>query len=201
MIRTCLPLAALALLAGCTSENKDKADAPKQVEVAPALPSPIRPKASTAIAVNGEGLHVLLGAGEIARAIPFGADEATVIAIIEKMRGPAKRDRNEECGVGPVQFAHFGSFSLLFQDGKFGGWALQPGEPTSIGTVNGVSIGSDRTILKETFPSTKIDPGSTLDIEFYTDGNEEGGISAFLDGTGPQARITNLWSGLNCVFR
>lgn len=203
MIRTCLPLAALALLAGCSGETKDKApapDAPKQAEAAPALPS-APPKASAAIAVDSEGLRILLGAGESARAIPFGTEETTVVAAIEKLRGKAGRDSNDECGAGPIQFAHFGGLSLLFQDGKFGGWSLDNDEAGGIGTMNGIAIGSTRAALDKAFPANKIDPESTLGTEFYTGGDAEGGISGLLDGDGPQAKITNLWSGLNCVFR
>lgn len=203
MIRTCLPLAALLVLGGCSGDTKDKApapDAPKQVEAAPAAPG-APPKASAAIAVDSEGLRILLGAGENARAIPFGVDEATAIGVVEKLRGPAKRDSNEECGAGPVQFAHFGGFSLLFQDGKFGGWALQPEEAGGIGTMNGIAIGSTRAALEQAFPTAKIDPESTLGTEFYTGGDAEGGISGLLDGTEPNAKVTSLWSGLSCNFR
>lgn len=200
MIRTCLPLAALALLAGCASETRDQApaaEAPKQAGTTPNTP----PKASAAIAVDGEGLRILLGAGESARAIPFGTEETTVVAAIEKLRGKAGRDSNDECGAGPIQFAHFGGLSLLFQDGKFGGWSLDNDEAGGIGTMNGIAIGSTRAALDKAFPGVQIDPESTLGTEFYTGGDAEGGISGLLDGTSPQAKITSLWSGLNCVFR
>jgi hypothetical protein len=203
MIRTCLPLAALALLAGCSGENKDTApatDAPKQVEAAPALPG-APPKASAAIAVDGEGLRILLGAGESARAIPFGADETTVVTAIAKLRGKPSQSKNEECPAGSINFAMFGGLHLLFQDGKFGGWSLSSAEAGGIGTVNGIAIGSTRAALNNAFPANKIDPESTLGTEFYTGGNAEGGISGLLDGTGPNAKITNLWSGLSCNFR
>jgi hypothetical protein len=203
MIGISLSLAALALLAGCSSESKDTApapDTPKQAEVAPAKPS-APPKASAAIAVDGEGLRMFFGAGEDTRAILFGHDEATAITAIEKLRGKAKRSTGEECGAGPVQFAQFGGLTLLSQDGKFGGWAINEDEKGGISTVNGIAIGSSRASVEKAFPGVKIDVESTLGIEFYTGGNEEGGISGLLDGSGVQAKVTHLWSGLNCVFR
>lgn len=211
MTRTILPLAALLLLAGCSNEAKEKtrsAESPAQEGTAPAstsastsAPQSALPKASAAIAVDGEGLRIFLGAGESARPIPFGADENVAIAAIEKLRGPAKRSTGEECGAGPVQFAQFGGLTLLSQEGKFGGWAISEEEKGGIGTVNGIAIGSSRAALEKAFPTAKIDPDSTLGTEFYTGGDAEDGISGLLDGTGPQAKVTNLWSGLDCVFR
>jgi hypothetical protein len=203
VIRIIVPLAAPALLAGCSGQDKAEApiaDAPKQSVAATAAPS-APPKASAAIAVDGEGLRIFLGAGEDTRAILFGHDETTAITAIEKLRGKAKRSTGEECGAGPVQFAQFGGLTLLSQDGKFGGWAINEDEKGGISTVNGIAIGSSRAALEKAFPGVKIDTESTLGIEFYTGGNEEGGISGLLDGPGQQAKVTNLWSGLNCVFR
>jgi hypothetical protein len=190
------------MLAACSPEKDPvptRAEAAKS-EAAP-VPSANPPKASAAIAVDAEGLRLIAPESGSARALPFGSDQAAVIAAIEKLRGAAKRGRGEECGAGPVDFAHFGGFSLLFQDGKFGGWALQQEEAGGIGTMNGVAIGSTREALEGSFPAAKIDPESTLGIEFYTGGDAEGGMSGLLDGAGKEAKITNLWSGLNCVFR
>jgi hypothetical protein len=200
MIKIYLPIATVVLLAGCSGESKNNTIAPKQAEAVPALPNAL-PKASAALAVDGEGLRILLGAGESARALAFGANEAIVVTAIEKMRGPAKRESNDECGAGPIQFAHLGGLSLLFQEGKFGGWSLDGDEAGGIGTMNGIAIGSSRAALDKAFPDTKIDPESTLGTEFYTGGEAEDGISGLLDGTGPNAKITNLWSGLSCNFR
>jgi hypothetical protein len=194
----------LMLVAGCSNDNAPTPRAPeKMTEAAPkASPAPnAPPKASAALSVDSDGLRILLGTGENARAIPFGTDEGTVIAAIEKLRGKAKRDSNDECGAGAMQFAHFGGLSLLFQEGKFGGWSLSPDEAGGIGTMNGIAIGSTRAALDAAFPLTEIDPESTLGIEFYTGGDSENGMSGLLDGTGPHAKITHLWSGLNCVFR
>jgi hypothetical protein len=206
MMKVTVAILALMLVTGCSN---DKASAPpvpeKAADSAPkTIPSPPRnapPKASAAISVNEDGLHIFAQPGGAARAIPFGSDAAMVIATIEKLRGPAKRDDNDECGAGPVQFAHFGGLSLLFQENKFGGWTLDQDEAGGIGMLNGIAIGSKRAALNAAFPSAEIDPESTIGTEFYTGGDSEKGISGLLDGTGPQAKITDLWSGLNCIFR
>jgi hypothetical protein len=206
MPRVTIATILLTLVAGCSNDKDPASPAPERAVEAAPKPSPTPgpdapPKASAAIAVDSEGLRILVGAGEATRAIPFGTDEATVISAIEKLRGKAKRESNDECGAGAVQFAHFGGLSLLFQEGKFGGWSLQPAEAGGIGTMNGIAIGSRRAALNTAFPTVKIDPESTLGTEFYTGGNSDTGVSGLLDGTGPQAKITHLWSGLNCVFR
>jgi hypothetical protein len=206
MLKVSVAIVVLLLAAGCSNDEAPVTPAKdKSVEAAPkAAPTPTPsapPKASAAIAVDDEGLRILLGAGESARAIPFGTEEATVITAIEKLRGKAKRDSNDECGAGAVQFAHFGGLSLLFQEGKFSGWSLDAAEAGGIGTMNGIAIGSTRSALNVSFPKAEIDPESTLGTEFYTGGDSENGISGLLDGTGPQAKITHLWSGLSCIFR
>jgi hypothetical protein len=100
-----------------------------------------------------------------------------------------------------VQFAQFGDFTLLSQDGKFSGWAIGEEEKGGISLSNGVGIGSTRNTLESAFPTVKVDTESTLGNEFYTGGDQEGGISGLLEGIGPHSKVTNLWSGLNCVFR
>lgn len=195
-----LPLA----LTSC-SKNDQAAEAipQKTAAAAPVAESgpAATPKASAAISVDGEGLRIFAEPGGSARALPFGTSEATVAAVVEKLRGKAERSRNEECGAGPIDFAQFGGMQLLFQDGKFGGWSLDDKEAGGIGTANGIAIGSTRKAVEAAFPAMKIDPESTLGTEFYTGGNAEDGISGLLDGTGPAAKVTNLWAGVNCVFR
>ena len=199
MLRQYCALGLLVATAGCS--NDKQAAVPRQETPKEAAAPAAVPKASAAISVDGEGLSIFVEPGGSARTIPFGTGEAATIAVVEKLRGKAERDSNEECGAGPVQFAHFGGLSLLFQDGKFGGWSLSKAEAGGIGTVNGIAIGSTRTALDAAFATNKMEANSTLGEEFYTAGDGENGISGLLDGIGPQAKITTLWAGLSCVFR
>jgi hypothetical protein len=206
MFRQVSLVAMLIAVGGCSGEKRPapaRHDMPaKAAATAPTTLAPTAtPKASAAISVDGEGLRIFAEPGGSARAIPFGTDESAVIAMVEKLRGPAKRDSNDECGAGPVQFAHFGGLSLLFQEGKFGGWSLSDAEAGGIGTTNGIGVASTRAALDAAFATNKIDPDSTLGTEFYTAGDGEGGISGLLDGAGSQAKVTDLWAGVSCVFR
>jgi hypothetical protein len=203
MLKPLCTLALLALATGCSvdQEAENQAMAKSEIAAKSHTSAPAMPKASAAIAVDGEGLRIFSEPGGSARAIPFGTDEATVISVVEKLRGKAVRERNEECGAGPIDFAAFGGFQLHFQDGKFGGWSLRENEAGGIGTANGIAIGSTRSALDATFPDMEIDPESTLGTEFYTGGDADNGISGLLDGTGKAAKITNLWAGVDCAFR
>ena len=55
-------------------------------------------------------------------------------------------------------------------------------------------IGSTRAQLLDVYDA-KIEQ-TTLGTEFNA-----AGLSGILDGTGAKAKVTNLWSGVNCVFR
>lgn len=205
-MKVTVAILALVLVTGCSNDTASTPPVPdKAADAAPkTIPSPPHnapPKASAAISVSEDGLHIFAEPGGAARAIPFGSDAAMVIATIEKLRGPAKRGDNDECGAGPVQFAHFGGLSLLFQEDKFGGWSLAPDEAGGISTMGGIAIGSRRTALNAAFPLTEILLESTLGTEFYTGGDGDNGISGLLDSADPQAKITHLWTGLDCVFR
>jgi hypothetical protein len=194
--RTALAFAALAVLAAC-----DRTQTPPVAE--PAVPAAEAPSAQTAtapaqaaggLAVEGEGLRIFDATGA-ARALPFEAPQATVVAAATASIGGAapEQSTNDECGAGPIQFVEYANgLQLLFQDGKFGGWNLR--EP-GLTTVDGVGVGMTRAALVEDH-TIEIIADSTLDGEFTM-----GEMGGFLSGAGPDATVSSLYAGLTCFFR
>lgn len=220
-----LPLLAATLLAACQAEPEKRAavgDDPHQgIELPPGHPAIAIPGEGGAetnasasahppvISLDGEGLRLVDPRSGSTRPLSFGVDESQLKLVAERLRGPAKAGRNSECGAGPLAYLTWDDGLTLYSlDGLFAGWALDErgappskpkapakGEaPARLTTISGVGIGSTRAQLLDVYDA-KIEETS-LGTEFNA-----AGLSGILDGKGEKARITNLWSGVNCVFR
>ncbi|WP_373489259.1 hypothetical protein [Blastomonas sp.] len=169
------------------------------------------------VALDGEGLRLFDPPSGVSRALAFGTSEAQLKSVLEKLKGKAETGRNEECGVGPLAYLSWpDGLTLYVLDGLFAGWSLDdrgaalvpakvpakaakassPAKLTTakLTTATGIGIGSTREALTKAY-NAKIEQ-TTLGTEFNA-----AGLSGILDGTGPKAKVTNLWSGVNCVFR
>ena len=145
------------------------------------------------LALDPGGLRLDSGP-DSGEAIPFGTDEADVLAALA-FRGKPERGTNAECGAGPVDFASWqDGLSLLFQEGRFQGWSLDE-RSTGVAMADGTRIGSTLAELRSRSALTAEE--STLGEEFLT----AGGVSGLLSGKGAHARVEALWAGLSCVFR
>lgn len=224
-----LPLLAATLLAACQAEPDKQADAaadPHQgIELPPGHPAIALPGDGGAatnvsasdhppvISLDGEGLRLVDPKSGATRPLSFGVDEAQLKLVAEKLKGPAKSGRNEECGAGPLAYLSWDDGLTLYSlDGLFAGWSLDErgagavpaksaaksaakGEPQAkLTTISGVGIGSTRAQLLDVYDATI--EQTTLGTEFNA-----AGLSGILDGTGAKAKVTNMWSGVNCVFR
>jgi hypothetical protein len=160
--------------------------------IAPTLAASERPK----LAVDSEGLRWFLPPNGSARPLAFGMPEAEVLASLERVRGPAAKGVNQDCGAGPVQYATWSDgLSLVFQNGRFAGWGLDRRASGVLATANGVGPGATRSLLEGSFGSVTFQHTS-LGSEFAA-----GDIFGLLDGAGPEARITDMWAGVSCVAR
>jgi hypothetical protein len=65
--------------------------------------------------------------------------------------------------------------------------------------MNGIGVGTTRADLERAF-SVEWVPDSTLGHEFLI-GGDEYALSGLVDGTGPDARVTVIWSGTVCQYR
>lgn len=153
------------------------------------------PAADPRLAVDGDGLRWFMPGNGAARPLPFGQPQAAVLASLERVRGPAGRGANQDCGAGPVQYANWADgLSLVFQNGRFAGWGLDGRAAGALATAAGVGPGSTRAELADAYGVT-VRP-STLGAEFSA-----GDIHGILDGPGPTAKITDMWAGVSCVAR
>ncbi|WP_026899254.1 hypothetical protein [Daejeonella oryzae] len=138
--------------------------------------------------------------------LSFGIPSKQMIETISKVLGmkPANLGINQECGAGPLQMASWSNgLTLVSQkkrgssDWEFSGWymGVSPGSSSKLTTMAGIGIGSSRS---ETESAYVIDVSkTTLGYEFST----TSGLYGIFDGSGKDAKISSLWSGLSCNFR
>lgn len=198
-------LCAALLLTACGGEEEPETKAVSAEPSAPAAAPAPAPVAATpadtpaaaakpVLAVEEEGLRLFDAASGSARPLAFGTPTEQVVTALEGIRGKAERGTLSECGAGALDFVNWkDGLSLLFQEGRFVGWALDERGGT-VTTASSIRPGSTRWELEAAY-KVKVEE-STLGTEFYT-----GAISGLLDGKGADARITNMWAGVNCVFR
>lgn len=190
-----------------TPDTKATAGTSAGIHTATPLPTAITPSTSQVAAANKageptltvdpEGLRWFLPPNGKALPLPFGSPKAAVLASLERVRGKAAQGTNADCGAGPVQVASWpDGLSLIFQDAKFAGWGLGTRAAGSVSTADGIGPGTTRAQIKEAIgPPLKIRQ-TGLGTEFTA-----GDYHGVLDGPGPDARITDMWTGVNCVAR
>lgn len=198
--RAIAALCAALLLSACGAADEavpaDVAQQPAAPGDAPAAGAEAAPAAAAPpLAMEENGIRVADSAGGPARSLAFGMAEGAVLAAVA-FRGEAERGTSPECGPGPLQYARWpDGVGLYFMDGEFGGWWLDGRDGSAVTTRAGIGPGSTRDALQAAYD---VEIGeSTLGMEFLT----TGGIGGLLDGEGPDALVTHMWAGLNCVFR
>lgn len=212
----------LALLSACQSEPEQQAavDPHEGIDLPPGHPAidlsgggapaaqAFGAGLTPIISLDGEGLRLIDPKSGATRPLAFGVDEAQLRLVAEKLKGPAKAGRNDDCGAGALAYLSWDDGLTLYAlDGLFAGWALDEsqaaapakapakGEPPSrLTTISGVGIGSTRAELLDAYDATI--EQTSLGTEFNA-----AGLSGILEGTGARARVTHLWSGVNCVYR
>ena len=148
------------------------------------------------LAVEGEGLRWFLPPNGSARPIPFGTPQADVLASLQRVRGPAGRGMNADCGAGPVEYASWpDGLSVVFQHGTFVGWGLDGRAAGALATANNVGPSTTRAELEGAFATVSVQRTS-LGSEFAA-----GKLHGLLDGPGRRARVTDMWAGVSCVAR
>ncbi len=212
-----VPAAALLLfLAACSADPAapDSAPAGNQSAAAPSDPSrppPAPNNVATAseaaappaaadqprLAVDPEGLRWFLPPNGSARPLPFGTSQADLLASLERVRGRAAQGTNADCGAGPAQYANWADgLSIVFQNGRFAGWGLDGRAAGAIATADGIGPGATRAQLDEAIGPPLAVRKSSLGTEFSA-----GAYHGLLDGSGADARITDMWAGVSCVAR
>lgn len=201
-----LPLVSVAVigLIACSSEEKaSKANPPFSGSDGSASAKPeTAAVAKIVIALDGEGLRLVNSETGSTRLLAFGTDrEATETAVAAQLGAADDRASNGECGAGPMDFSKYDDFSVNFQDGQFVGWFLRHGDHSAaLTTMSGVGIGTKRNEMAKSL-TLDVNKDSSIGTEFHTGGKGSGGFSGLLESDAPDARITDLWAGTNCIFR
>lgn len=169
----------------CRYPGEPGSPTPTQSE--PALPS---------VMADARGLLVRRYDLGVDEALPFGMPRSEITSYLSRYLGtPGPLTGNQECGAGPMQFRRFGPLQLSFQDGRFAGWSIGPGEAGD-GAVE-VSL---RDGTRQDDPADPITSrfarltDSTLGAEYHGDG-----INVLID---EDAGVVEwLMAGTNCTFR
>lgn len=208
---TLIAVSALALIAGC---NRSAGNNSANASNAPANASAGNAAAAnnTASAEHGDehGGHetgkptllldkdgIFAGGTEESK-VAFGSNSLDTIERVTKLLGANyDKDESEECGAGPMEFASFGKVVLNFQQGEFVGWELREAsnEPW-IGNPGGLTIGSPRSELQAATGAEPKVEKTSLGVEFNS-----GGFTGLLSSDKPDAKVTALWAGTNCIMR
>ena len=129
--------------------------------------------------------------------VAFGSDGSGAIALVGALVGAHDTEASSECGAGPMEFASYEKVVLMLQQGKLVGWELrEASEQPWIGTPGGVTIGTPRSELASALGASPIVEQSSLGVEFSA-----GGFHGLLSGDTPDATVTALWAGTNCIMR
>ncbi|MEP7380319.1 MAG: hypothetical protein ABI910_01465 [Gemmatimonadota bacterium] len=155
------------------------------------------PSRSVGLALDGEGLRVVLASTGSTRLLAFGMESDAVInAVTAALGPPASRGTNADCGAGPTDFVVFADgLSIGIQHDRFVGWSVRASKTGGTHTtISGLGVGSTRAALDADYAATV--SRTTLGEEF-----EAGGIAGVLDGESSSARITYMWAGASCVAR
>ena len=149
------------------------------------------------VALDGEGLRLARPSNGATRLLPYGADaDVVVTALVASLGPPLSRGTNADCGAGPVEFVTFdGGLSVVVQKARFVGWSTGARSTSrTLTTMSGIGVGATRAGLDSVHAA--VVSRTSLGVEFAA-----GGVFGVLDGEGPSARITDLWSGTSCVAR
>ncbi len=140
------------------------------------------------------------------REISFGVGLEQMIEMVSKVLDmkPSNVGINQECGAGPLQMASWeNGLTLVFQQSKsqknwkFAGWYMGLSSKTSktLTTMAGIGIGSTRADMESAYV-IEVNK-TTLGHEFFT----SSGLYGIFEGSGKDAKISSLWSGVSCNFR
>ncbi|MEA5466697.1 hypothetical protein [Leptothoe sp. PORK10 BA2] len=163
-------------------------------------PDAVAPEEATgvALALSGEGVLVIDQQSGKTRTIPFETDvETSQIAISASLGEPTDTTENSECGAGPMSFITWSNgFTINVKDDQFVGWTVRlDTESANLTTVDGIGLGSTLADLEENYDVGVIE--SSLGTEF----DASNSLFGLLDANEPNGVITDLWSGVTCIFR
>lgn len=199
--RSTLLLATL-LLAACGSEPADDAATPAQDSVdAPAVAERAGDSAAAApvaaaptIVLAQDGLRIT-GGTQTAAQVGFGTAREQVLGQVGGViAGEGTQAEQAECPAGPLTTTKYpAGLELVFQEGKFVGWAAESG--TALRTEAGIGPGSTLGQLRAAYPAATVDETS-LGIEFMA-----GELYGVVSDSTAAGQVEIMFAGINCIFR
>lgn len=148
------------------------------------------------LALSAEGLQLVVKDTGSARLLPFDAERKQVVTAVTNVRGePIEQGRNSECQLEYTSWSD--GLTLYSSKDHFVGWNVNSRRPKAAKpytTMASIGIGSTRAELDGAY-STLVKQTS-LGTEFSA-----GNLYGILEGTGEDAKVTNLWAGRTCIFR
>ena len=212
------------LFAGCQNaaekntdiQNATVIEKSKEVNPAPGKADSLRTEISVDTTANAKSAyHLSLTSDALqlvnsqtgsTREISFGKPLDETVETINKVLQikVSSIDINTECGAGPLKMAVWkNGLNLIFKEQKsnkewpFAGWYLgkAAGNLQRLTTMAGIGIGSSRQEMESAY-IIKVNKTS-IGFEFST----SSGLYGIFDGPGKNAKITDMWSGLTCIFR
>ncbi|TFI59488.1 hypothetical protein E2493_04670 [Sphingomonas parva] len=186
-------VAAALAVAACGSGRDTPSSDTAANGASPAAAAAVTPQpasnAAAAAAPDAAPVPYTLAANGLAPGLTFGMPQADVVRAATAVFGtPERREHNDACGEGPMDFVQFGNLQLGFQEGRFAGWSLGGSKPV-LHTAGGLTVGAPRSALGD----TPVDEESSIGPEF-----DVGGVGGFLD---EQDKVMALWAGSPCQFR
>ena len=210
----------LLLLCNCSDSKTNTAketiltvDSPKVTDTAkPALPAtptdvkiPTKRNPTFILVLVSEGIQAINAQNGSARTLAFDLDKQQVVTAVSNVLQTSYKDStvNGECGgLTILKWANGLSLNFNKAPGKpngglrFVGWSLSTANnvKSTLATMAGVGIGSTLKEIESAYEVKK--SKTTLGTEVSL-----GKITALLAKDAPNERVTNMWSGTNCIFR
>jgi hypothetical protein len=125
----------------------------------------------------------------------FGISRTEALSRVTALRGRASATGiGRNCGRVPLNFARFGTLTLWFRSNRWVGWSLTgPRGRRPIETEFDLGIGTERRQIGDADSDRPVFRRTRRGVEFEADG-----MQGLLNGPGPRARVTVLWSGDTC---
>ena len=194
----------------CQSSEKKIENSPQQAEIQKDTLSKSE-KNKQSLVLSDHALQLVDQITGSSNELPFGTPENQLTEIINKTLESIAVNTvvNTECGAGPLKMVAWSNgLTLVFQENNtksaepktdwlFQGWFVDGTKEGAqkLTTMAGIGIGST---LAEMQSAYEIEVKKTsLGQEFST----ASGLYGILGGSGSDAKITQLWSGVSCNFR
>ena len=125
----------------------------------------------------------------------FGISRTEALSRVTALRGRASATGiGRNCGRVPLNFARFGTLTLWFRSNRWVGWSLAgPRGRRPVESEFDLGIGTERRQIGDADRDQPVFRRTRRGVEFEADG-----MQGLLNGPGPRARVTALWSGDIC---